>query len=346
MRKFLMICIVTLLCLPAFGQGVLNVRINEVLVENSENIVDDYGKHGSWIELFNSGYESVNIGSCYLGVRYADRFDEQGNKLIKKYYIPNSDPSTQMSSLEYKLFFCEGTDTKGTFYTNFTFGEGKVDMVILYTSNGKDIISVFRLPEDYTPVPDVSWGLIGHEEPESFIFPKVSQKEMYEWKTEGIAHLDDYYLDQLASRHKYQPRALQRATPGATNETMAEVPRNEIFRRNDPIGYVMTLTAMGVVFLALVLIFLVLKVFGMVMVSRSTRRETKSMGAAKSAAKAAPVGSNAEEIAAIGLALKMFQEDLHIQESTVITINRVGRIYSPWSSKIHGITQVPDKKNR
>ncbi len=345
MRKFLMIFIVASISFPAFGQGVLNVRINEVLVENSENIVDDYGKHGSWIELFNSGYEKVNIGSCYLAVRYADRFDGEGNKLIKKYYIPNSDPATSMSSLEYRLFFCEGTDTKGTFYTNFTFGEGKVDMVILYTSNGKDVISVFRLPDNYEPVADVSWGLIGHDEPESFIFPSVSLKEMNEWEKAGIPHLDDYYLDQLAARHKYQPRALQRTTPGATNETMAEVPRDEVFRRNDPVGYVMTLTAMGVVFLALVLIFLVLKVFGIVMVSRSTRKGAKSTGVPKQEAKVSAVGSNAEEIAAIGLALRMFQEDLHIQESTVITINRVGRIYSPWSSKIHGITQIPEKKS-
>jgi Na+-transporting methylmalonyl-CoA/oxaloacetate decarboxylase gamma subunit len=344
MRKFLLTCIVTLICLPAFGQGVLNVRINEVLVENRENIIDGYGNHGAWIELFNSGYESVNIGSCYLAVRFADRFDENGNKLIKKYFIPNADPATSMSSLEYKLFFCEGTDTKGTFYTNFTLSEGKVDMVILYTSNGKDIISIFRLPDDYVPVPDVSWGLIGHEEPESFIFPQVSLKEKNEWKEAGIAHLDDYYLDQLASRHKYQPRALQRATPGATNETMAEVPRDEVFRRNDPVGFVMTVIAMGVVFIALVLIFLVLKFFGKLMVSRSTRKEAKSMGVSKQSVKTATVSSNAEEVAAIGLALKMFQEDLHIQESTVITINRVGRIYSPWSSKIHGITQIPEKK--
>ncbi len=346
MRKLLLTCLVALLGIPAFSQGVLNVRINEVLVENRENIIDDYGNHGSWIELFNSGYESVNIGSCYLAVRFADRFDAEGNKLIKKYFIPGADPNTKMGALEYKLFFCEGTDTKGTFYTNFTFGEGTIDMVILYTSNGNDIISIFRLPDNYEPVADVSWGLIGHEEPESFIFPKISLAELNEWEQKGIDSDGDYYLDQLAARHKYQPQALQRATPGATNETMAEISSDELFRRNDPSGTVMTITAMGVVFLALVLIFLVLKLFGKLMVSRTTRREAKSTGMAKQSIKAATVSSNAEEIAAIGLALKMFQEDLHIKEATVITINRVGRIYSPWSSKIHGIRQTPDKKNR
>lgn len=57
-------------------------------------------------------------------------------------------------------------------------------------------------------------------------------------------------------------------------------------------------------------------------------------------------GSGNEEIAAIALALKLYQEELHIREAAVITINRVSRIYSPWSSKIHGIRQIPERKQR
>ena len=30
------------------------LRINEVMVENNNSIVDDYGRRGAWIELFNS----------------------------------------------------------------------------------------------------------------------------------------------------------------------------------------------------------------------------------------------------------------------------------------------------
>lgn len=334
MRKFLLVSLALLLGIPAFSQGVLNVRINEVLVINEENIIDDYGKHESWIELFNTGYENVNIGGCYLGVRYADRLDANGDKLIKKYYIPNADPDTQMGTWEYRLFFCEGTDTKGTYYTNFTLDEDKVDMVILYNANGKDIISVFRFPDNYEPVANVSWGLIGHDEPESFIFPAVSKK--------GLTN--DQYLDALASGHKYQPQELSRTTPSATNESMAEVPRDEIFRRNDPSGLTMTLIAMIVVFSALVLIFLVIKLFGKFMVARTNRAEATSKGVAKEETKSKTTSYTGEEVAAISFALKMFEEDLHIKESTVITINRVGRMYSPWSSKIHGINQAPEKK--
>ena len=157
------------------AQGVLNVRINEVLVLNENDIVDDYGVRESWVELFNTGYERVNVGGCYLGIRYADRYDADGNKLIKKYYIPRNNPATSIEPLGYRLFFCEGTDTKGTFYTNFTLGDEPVDMVILYNANGKDIISVFKFPENYTPVPDVAWGILGHEEIESKVFPEFTR---------------------------------------------------------------------------------------------------------------------------------------------------------------------------
>lgn len=46
-----------------------------------------------------------------------------------------------------------------------------------------------------------------------------------------------------------------------------------------------------------------------------------------------------EVTAAIGLALYMVNE-LHDQESNVITIKKVSRTYSPWSSKIYGMRNL------
>ncbi len=45
-------------------------------------------------------------------------------------------------------------------------------------------------------------------------------------------------------------------------------------------------------------------------------------------------------IAAIGLALYMSTE-LHDDESNVLTIKKVSRTYSPWSSKIYGLRSIP-----
>ena len=54
--------------------------------------------------------------------------------------------------------------------------------------------------------------------------------------------------------------------------------------------------------------------------------------------------SDDEVVAAIAVALKMYKSDLHDRESEVLTINRITRVYSPWNSKIHGLTELPKHK--
>ena len=49
-------------------------------------------------------------------------------------------------------------------------------------------------------------------------------------------------------------------------------------------------------------------------------------------------------IAAIATALKIYRGALHDKESEVLTILGIKRAYSPWNSKIHGLTQLPDRK--
>lgn len=41
--------------------------------------------------------------------------------------------------------------------------------------------------------------------------------------------------------------------------------------------------------------------------------------------------------AAIGMALHMYFNELHDEESNIITIKRASKFYSPWSSKIYGL---------
>lgn len=48
-----------------------------------------------------------------------------------------------------------------------------------------------------------------------------------------------------------------------------------------------------------------------------------------------------ETAAAIALAIHMYKTDLHDKESFTITLKKVSRIYSPWSSKIYTLRQNP-----
>nr|WP_139785087.1 hypothetical protein [Parabacteroides sp. Marseille-P3160] len=48
-----------------------------------------------------------------------------------------------------------------------------------------------------------------------------------------------------------------------------------------------------------------------------------------------------EVMAAISMALFELGEEAHDIENTVLTIRKVDRRYSPWSSKIFGLRQMP-----
>lgn len=45
-----------------------------------------------------------------------------------------------------------------------------------------------------------------------------------------------------------------------------------------------------------------------------------------------------EEIAAISMALHLLLSDVHDEESNIITIKKIERRYSPWNSKIYGMS--------
>jgi hypothetical protein len=50
---------------------------------------------------------------------------------------------------------------------------------------------------------------------------------------------------------------------------------------------------------------------------------------------------NDEVAAVISLALSLHMQDVHDYERAVVTIQKVMRPYSPWSSKIYGLRQIP-----
>lgn len=45
-----------------------------------------------------------------------------------------------------------------------------------------------------------------------------------------------------------------------------------------------------------------------------------------------------EEVAAIAMALQIMLSEEHDEESNIITIKRIERRYSPWNSKIYGVS--------
>ena len=135
--------------------------------------------------------------------------------------------------------------------------------------------------------------------------------------------------------------ALTSTTPNATNDINPPMPKHEKMRQADPHGFTMTITAVAVVFSALILLYFAFWALGKIMIRIAKRNKQKAAGVSvapteKKKDDGAIVGA---EIAAIGMALKMYQDEMHDIESHVLTINRVAKAYSPWSSKIYGLTQ-------
>lgn len=134
---------------------------------------------------------------------------------------------------------------------------------------------------------------------------------------------------------------LRKVTPSTNNLTLDTNEKIDNFKENDSWGVGMTITAMAVVFCGLFLLYAIFKQIGKVSISASKRNAQKAAGTA-------PVAPNAgvesgEIFAAIGAALYEISDDNHDIENTVLTIRKVQKAYSPWSSKIYGLRETPKK---
>jgi len=131
---------------------------------------------------------------------------------------------------------------------------------------------------------------------------------------------------------------VQASAAAIDSVSKAKIAQNsERFNEIDPWGIGMTFVGMAVVFLALLLLYLLFFNISKILNAR-LRNSLKKSGKELSDA-AASAEPNAEVNAAIATALHLYFSELHDNESTVLTINKVARAYSPWSSKIYGIKQ-------
>ena len=112
----------------------------------------------------------------------------------------------------------------------------------------------------------------------------------------------------------------------------------EAFIKLDPNGIGMTMIAMSVVFFALIFLYLVFRYIGKLNTSRSKKKSLLKQGKVEEAEKISE-DTPGDVYAAIAMALHLYQNQMHDEENTVITIEKVARNYSPWSSKIYGLRQ-------
>ena len=103
-------------------------------------------------------------------------------------------------------------------------------------------------------------------------------------------------------------------------------------------GIIVALVGYVVVFVALVLLyglFFYLPKILQYNIRQKLRKEGKEKCADTN------LNISADVNAAISTALYLYFEELHDEESGLMTIKKVSKQYSPWSSKIHGLNHGP-----
>lgn len=292
-RLILATVLVVLGVVSVNAQSVYDLRINEVMLTNKTNYIDSYGERSAWIEIVNTGYNSVNIAGCFLT-------NDISNPM--KYRIPSADPITLIPQQQYLVFFADGKSVHGTLHLNFTL-DSINRFVALIAPDGRTLIDSVTLP------------VIGADK--SFVRLPNGKGE---WQISELA------------------------TPNSTNELFeTHVSTGERFVKFDPFGVIMAIIAMSVVFIALLVLYRLFKLTAR-LVQKPIRIEFRKSKVVKAEA----LEEVAEEIpgevfAAISAALYFYETEKHDHESTVLTIERVSRRYSPWSSKLYGLQQTPNR---
>ncbi|MBR0078268.1 MAG: OadG family protein [Bacteroidales bacterium] len=354
MKNFKYFLITLLVVLTAFSvqaQSIVDLRLNEVLIKNDENFTDEYGRHVAWVEIFNTAYNSVNVGGCYLtndttGLAAAQKRGKAGQDALnafksKCYNIPSGDPKTLITQRSSVVFFLDGDPTYGTFHVSFKGEES--NYIALLGSDGRTLIDILELPADIR-TSNKSFGCemdgIVSDNEENTVVGKKAGKDVRQ------------YLDFF--------------TPGSNNKVISSESKADKLAKNDPHGIAMALTSMSIVFGVLFIIFLVLKVFAYYSKKEQAKKEAKEakkkeqvkasapaskdgkptdeeLAAITAALHQANIGGSDEETVAIAMALYFYLYTNHDYESEVLTFGDDAE-HSTWAQKHFNFKQNPSRR--
>ena len=247
---------------------------------------------------------TADLAGCLLKVS-----SEPGDTAT--YFIPKGDVLTSIKPRQHTLFWADGNPRRGTFHTNFVLSKTNANWIGLYDS-GKKLLDQITVPAGILEA-DQSYARVGDASEE--------------WEVKG------------ASAEKY-------VTPSTNNQTIESNPKMDKFEQHDPVGIGMAISAMSVVFLGLILLYICFKLIGKAAIKLRKRNAMIAHNITdKQEAKEKGLGeAPGEVIAAITMALHEAQGADHDVEETILTISRVKRSYSPWSSKIYTLRETPHKK--
>ena len=317
----------TLIALVAFAtataQGRLDMRINEVMVVDETNLIDEYGNHAAWIELYNASHGSNGIEKMFItndpsykGKTKVNPYKEKEKEAFHE--IRRGDGATKIAPCSHVVFYADGDSARGTFHLPFKLEQGKDNFVAIYDVNGDlvdQVIVPASLPANQSFARLAEGDINLHKQSREF--------DAKEWSVR------DGKSDATA------------ITPGKFNARPVN-DNIEKFYVNDRGGGILTLFAMGIVFSALALLFICFLLFGKAF-EASEKRAKAALGEGHTTEHEhnAQPGSNDEAIAAICMALYQHL-NAHDVESGILTFNHAHEMPSAWESKGNLLPHVPE----
>lgn len=287
------------------AQGRRGLRINEVMVQNESSVVDEFGRRSAWIELFNSTFAPLEIASVYLTT-------DRNNPTM--YPVPLGDANTRIPRRQHVVFWADASPSDGTFHTNFVLNPGADNWIGLYDADGKTLIDEIMVPASLPP------------------------NASFARKIDGVGtSVDDWEVRDASTDHLY-------ITPSGANVIKDTNSKVDMFREQDENGGGMTIMAMCIVFSALLVLCICFYCISKISAYIAKRNKLRTAGIKIKdlSREEHPDHDTGEEIAAIVMALHEHL-DAHDRESTVLTINKVKRAYSPWNSKIYTLRHTPER---
>ena len=282
------------------AQGAKNIRINEVLTNNTTSIQDEYGQREAWIEMENTSFTTYNIRGMYFTTDRSvlDPNMSVPERIKRMSVIPSGDSRTQIGGRQHLVFFCNSNPAQGKLHLSLEVPVSEPLWIGFYNGNATELI-------------------------DSVSIPALAADQSY------ARHGNDWSI-----------KSAENVTPGIENFIKTDETKDAKLKREDPYGFGITLLAMGIVFFCLAVLFLFFWLFGLIMRHMETAKKVANTQPIKPITKTVEMtmevghktniilqeglktkGIDKEVyIAVISMALKQYQDDVHDVESGIITI--------------------------
>lgn|SRR5574344_504360 len=299
-----------------FGQGAKNIRINEVLINNTASYQDEYGQCIAWIELENTSFSTYDVRNMYLTT---DKSVINPNMSVpervkRMCVIPSEDPRTCLTARQHLILFCNSEPQKGSFHLALKLDPKRSNWIALYDGNASNVIDSVTIP---VMASNCSYARID--------------------KGEGNNRTSYWVVN--------EPKNV---TPGIVNQENKAGSKSDKIKQQDPNGIGLSIIAMAIVFFCLALMYAFFRLLGIVVTYEGKVGRVKAIKKISDAshkmtvmAKEGYPGKGIDKeiyIAVISMALKEYEEDVHDVESNVITIKPH---ISGWNAKGNQMTETP-----